>query len=503
MATDVLSALFSTPLVYVALTLALVWVVKALLQRPANIPPFPVKPYPIIGHIPFLKKSPRETIGEWVKDTGEIFSLYMGPTLVVVLNSYEVLKETLVKQPDHFTDRPPSYLGTVSPDGEKGIIANSGPEWKEQRSTAMGILRNFGMGKKSLAEDIQNEIAAYMKELTNYKGKPAEVRTLTNSSVSNIICAIIVGQRFEYDDPFFVNFMHIFNEQVRLLAQTGPLQWFHWLRFLPGDYFNGKKIQKNQETLVNYFSDRYIKESAQTLDENNVDNFINAYLIEMKKKEKNGESTTLDKINLRRVIANLFVAGSETTSTTILWFMLYMIHNPNVQKKVYKEIEEVVGTAREPTLNDKTKLHYLNAAIMETQRKASIVPLSLVHMCTADVKVRGYTIPKGAHIWPNLDAVLWDKKTWGDPENFRPERYLDADGSVTVPEQFIPFSLGRRVCLGESLAKMELFLFLSTMIQKFQLLPANPKELPPLKSVFGVTSAPLPYELRFVERASA
>uniref|UniRef100_A0A0B7AYY9 Cytochrome P450 n=1 Tax=Arion vulgaris TaxID=1028688 RepID=A0A0B7AYY9_9EUPU len=500
MAAQLLAAFFSSPLSYLAVALGAILLVKWLFRKQVNIPPFPVKPYPILGHLPFLKKTPRETVAEWTNKSGEMFSLYMGQTLVVVLNTYDILKETLVKQSEHFTDRPPSFIGSISLEGDKGIINNSGHEWKEQRSTTISILRNFGMGKKSLADNIQGEISAYLNELSSYKGKPTEVRTLTNSSVSNVICAIIVGQRFEYSDPYFINFMNIFSEQMKLLAGTTILNWFHWLRFVPGDLFKAKKIQTNHRALINYFSDRYITQSSHNFDENNVDNFITAYLIESKKRQNAGEATTLNDVNLRRVVANLFIAGSETTSTTMMWFMIFMIHYPDIQKKVYKEIEEVVGTEREPSINDKTHLNYLGATIMETQRLASIVPFGLTHMCTTDVTINGYTIPKGARIWPNLDAVLSDKKTWGDPTVFRPERFLDAQRNLIVPEHFVPFSLGRRICPGESLAKMELFLFLSALVQKFELLPTDPTNLPPLKGLFGVTCPPLPFELRFIER---
>lgn len=67
---------------------------------------------------------------------------------------------------------------------------------------------------------------------------------------------------------------------------------------------------------------------------------------------------------------------------------------------------------------------------------------SLNHKCTADTKVRGYTIPAGAVIMPNLDSVLHDEKIWGDPQNFRPERFLDNKGNLLQREEFVPFSLG-------------------------------------------------------------
>ncbi|RUS79918.1 hypothetical protein EGW08_012306 [Elysia chlorotica] len=492
----------SQTLTYIAVTLVLVVVIKYLLSSsvPHNIPPFPARAYPILGHLPYLKNGSREQMDKWTKSTGEIFSLYFGSRLVVVLNSYDVLYQAFVKQGDKLSDRPPSAFIVNSANFNKGIVNSSGHIWKEQRTVALHILRSFGMGKNILAEKVSEEVSAYLTALSQLSGSPIEARTLTITAVSNIICSIIVGKRFEYDDAYFTKFMDIMNEQVRLFAANSLATVFRFVHYLPGDFFNAKKRSLNFQEIHTYFCEHYVKITESQYDENNLDNFISAYLFEMKKTERMGKDSSLDRSNLARVLGNLFVAGSETTSTTLLWFMVYMINFPQVQEKVFREIKEVVGLERAPAMQDRTKLNYTNAVILETQRLSSIVPLGVPHYSNEDTVINGYSIPAGTTVLSNLDAVLLSSDTWKDPLEFKPERFLDAQGNVTQPEQFVAYSIGRRVCLGEALARMELYLFVSGLIQRFELLPAEPGQPPLRKSDTGITSPPAKFCLRFKDR---
>ncbi|CAG5128741.1 unnamed protein product, partial [Candidula unifasciata] len=386
----------------------------------------------------------------------------------------------------------------------KGIGFSSGALWKEQRTVAISILRKFGMGKNFLAEKIQEEVDAYLKCLAQRKGKPTNIRTITNVSVSNIICAIILGRRFEHDDKAFVSLMDHLNDIVLYQQNVGVLNFIPWLMYLPGDLFKAKAVIRSTNSIINLLTKFINSKRRDDIDSDNVDNYIEAYLVERNKKVNAGVSTYLDDANLIKSINDLFGAGTETMSTTICWFVLYMLNFPDVQEKIYQEIKEQIGLNRQPNIQDRPVLPYLNAAIMETSRLASIVPLSLMHTCSEEVTLRGYTIPKGTFIVPNLDSVLLDKTIWGeDVLTFRPERFLDANGKVKDREELIPFGIGRRACLGEALAQMELFLFLSNMCQRFQFLPQA--KVPPKYTdyVFGFTSSPHPYEVRIVERHTA
>ncbi|BFZ07132.1 hypothetical protein BsWGS_10171 [Bradybaena similaris] len=425
----------------------------------------------------------------------------MAGKLVVVLNGFDVMKEAFVKKADVFSDRSPVFFDQVSGFAGKGIAFSSGSNWKEQRTVALSILRRFGMGKNMLAEKIQEEVAAYLNCLAGKNGQPTNIRSMTNISTSNVICSIILGRRFEYDDKLFLKLMENLNSIAADQQNVGIINYVSWLIYLPGDILKAKKVVRSVQCMVNLLGEFINSKRHDDIDEENVDNFIEAYLAQRNKKMKAGVSTYMDDDNLNKSINDLFGAGSETTATTICWFVLYMLNCPEIQEKLFQEIKEQVGLNRAPGIQDRCKLPYINAAIMETLRLASIVPLSLMHTCSEDTTLRGYTIPKGAFIVPNLDSVLFDKSIWGeDAMTFKPERFLDANGKVKDREELIPFGIGRRMCIGEAMAQMELFLFFSNMIQRFQFLPKD--KVPPKYTdyVFGFACIPHPYEVRLVER---
>ncbi|XP_046558215.1 cytochrome P450 2U1-like [Haliotis rubra] len=203
--------------------------------------------------------------------------------------------------------------------------------------------------------------------------------------------------------------------------------------------------------------------------------------------------------NLVSVIVDLFGAGTVTTATIILWTLVYLLHNPDVQEKCFQEIKENIGQSRLPSMKDKINVPYVEATIMEVLRRADIVPTSLPHTVPHDVQFRGYTFPKGVPVIVMLDSVLQDPDVWGDPDNFRPDRFLDDTGKIVKKEEFIPFSLGRRVCLGESMARMELFLFLTTMIQRFKFVPVD-GQMPSLDAIIGLTYSPKPFLVKAIPR---
>uniref|UniRef100_A0A0B7BT25 Cytochrome P450 n=1 Tax=Arion vulgaris TaxID=1028688 RepID=A0A0B7BT25_9EUPU len=464
------------------------------------IPPFPARPLPIVGNLFILKQDTQTLFRTWRQKYGDIFSLYLGGTHVVVLNGYDLIKEALITKADIFSDRPKYFYDVATGIPEKGIVAASGKSWKEHRSVVLSILRSFGMGKNVLAEKIMDERNSVIEYLASLKEKPTNIQLMVYVSVSNIICSILIGQRFEYDDKEFDTIMQamrgISSGEIVTIVNFLP-----WLQYFPGDFFNAKKIALNSRKLMSILTMFKDKKKRDVEDIMEMDNFIDAYMIEKNKRDKAGLSTFLDEDSLKKIMLELFEAGSETTSTTIYWCVLYMIVHPDVQEKVYQEIKDKVGTDRAPTMQDKNQLTYLSAVINETQRLASIAPLSVTHICSKEFTLRGYTLPKGTSIITNLDSVLHDKTTWGDDAtSFRPERFIDDNGKLKIPEQFIPFSIGPRVCLGEAIARMELFLFLSSMFQRFQFLPSDDKNLPSTDADNGFVRSPKSYETIIIER---
>ena len=236
---------------------------------------------------------------------------------------------------------------------------------------------------------------------------------------------------------------------------------------------------------------------------------------------------------LQQVVGDLFGAGTETTTNTLMWAIIYMLHNPDVVRNVQGEIERVLGK-KLPSMKDKQDLPYVEATVMEIQRMSEIVPLGVPHSVLEDVEFRGYTIPKGTTVMSNLYAVHRDERIWDQPDVFKPSRFLNENGRIVRQEQLIPFCIGnrlslvfsncrlsicfpyfvqstgskyntllisgKRACLGEALARMELFLFFTTMFQHFTFELPPGEKLPSLVGRLSITHVPPPFNINAKER---
>lgn len=452
---------------------------------------------PIVGNIFTVDhKWLHEGFAQLAEKYGNVFSLRMGREWIVVLNGFKAVKEALVNQGDGVIDRPEQALQVDIAHGQGVILAN-GHSWKQQRRFALSTLRYFGFGKKSLEPVILNEFAYCAKELRSFDGKPFSPHLILNNVISNIICCLVFGHRFEYSDQRFGKLLSMFDQSFQIESSIWAQLYnsFPWLmRHLPGPH----QTVKQNWMKVNEFISEEIEEHRKNLDPSDPRDYIDCYLNEIQATKGQADST-FDEGNLIWCVLDLFVAGSETTSTTLRWAFLYMAKYPEVQEKVQAEIDSVIGQSKRPSLDDRVNLPYTDAVIHEIQRMGNIAPLGLPHITTKDLHLEGYTVPKGVTIVPNLTTVLFDKKEWETPHTFNPGHFLTEDGKFRRRAAFLPFSAGKRLCLGENLARMELFLFFTSFMQHFTFkMPDGVK--PVMDGRFGITLAPLPYRICAVPR---
>lgn len=176
---------------------------------------------------------------------------------------------------------------------------------------------------------------------------------------------------------------------------------------------------------------------------------------------------------------------------------------PENQKKLQREIEEVTGNIRTVSVSDRPSMPFTLALIDEVLRFSSMVPDGVQHRVLADREFHGYFIPKNAWIQPNLYHIHHDPKIWGDPETFRPERFLSADGKKYVRSENVQaFQIGRRQCVGETLARDSIFLYVTNLFQKFDVAFDTSKGEPTLESDIGFLRNPLPYYTKMSERVN-
>ncbi|VDM73756.1 unnamed protein product [Strongylus vulgaris] len=175
---------------------------------------------------------------------------------------------------------------------------------------------------------------------------------------------------------------------------------------------------------------------------------------------------------------DFYLAGMETTSTTLRWSTLFMATNQRVQDKIREEIMSIIGADGKPTANFRNQMPYTMAAIHEIQRCANIVPLNVNHRTVKDTSVGSIPIPANTFVIGHIQHVMAHSPVFKDPKQFRPERFLLDDGITTnkeTVEQMCPFSIGKRQCAGEALARVELFVGLVTLLQNYKIEPVQGK----------------------------
>ncbi|XP_075717012.1 cytochrome P450 2K1-like [Rhinoderma darwinii] len=460
-----------------------------------NFPPGP-RCWPLIGNLHLLDfKKPQRTYLELAKKYGSVISVQMGMKKMVVLAGYETVNDALVNHAEEFGGRGVARI-FKNMDKGMGVIFSRGENWQTMRRFMITTLRDFGMGKSAIEEKVTDECAHLTKYFASFKGKPFDNSLILNASVANIIVAILLGYRMDYDDPQFRKLLDLTNENFRLLGNpmVALSNIFPFLWFFPGSH---KTIVKNVEELIDFIRRTFV-EHLKNLDKNDQRSLIDVYLVRQKEEAGNPQSYFHDG-NLTRVVRNLFSAGMETTSTTLHWGLLLMIKYPKLQEKVQGEISRVVGSAQ-PMYSHRGQMPFTNAVIHEVQRFSDILPLSLGHETTKDVTFKGYFIPKGTYIIPLLTSVLKDITQFEKPEEFYPNHFLDSKGNFMKKDAFMPFSAGRRACAGETLARMELFVFFTSLLQKFTFcLPPGVTDVD-LSSVVGLTNAPKPQMICAVPR---
>ncbi|KAM9297602.1 cytochrome P450 2K4-like [Morus bassanus] len=465
-----------------------------------NFPPGP-KPLPIIGNLHTMDlKRPYLTMLKLSKTYGPVFSIQMGLRKIVVLSGYDTVKEALVNQADAFAGRPKiPVLEKAGKGRAKGVIFAEGENWKVMRRFTLTTLRDFGMGKKAVEDRVVEEYGCLGDTIEAQKGKPLEMTLMMNAAVANVIVSILLGKRYDYEDPTFKRLLLLVNENVRIFGapSVSIYNLFPVLGFLLRDH----KIFIQNVKEINAFIKVTFIEHLKALDRNDQRSFIDAFLV--RQQEENGKPNGyFHNENLTEVVRNLFTAGMETTSTTLRWGLLLMMKYPEIQKRVQEEIEQVIGS-NPPRIEHRTQMPYTDAVVHEIQRFANILPLNLPHETTADVTLKGYFIPKGTYIVPLLASVLRDKSQWEKPDIFYPEHFLDSEGKFVKKDAFIPFSAGRRTCAGETLAKMELFLFFTSLLQRFTFRPPPGVSISDLdlSPSFGITVPPVTYEVCAVPRS--
>nr|XP_002129611.2 cytochrome P450 2C42-like isoform X2 [Ciona intestinalis] len=479
------------------------WLFIALFN-PWRYPPGPAG-LPLIGSLHLAAPEFHIKLPKLAKKYGPIFTIKAGCRRVVFLVGYDVIKEVITDRAKDFASRCPTIVARiVRGEGLDGIAASPyGPKWMANRKFFYSAMRTMGLGKRGIEKCVVDEIPYIVGELENICSNDGlfEPSSVFDSAVLNVLAYFTFGNRYSYQDEKFKELIHINNDFFQKSKFLNQPQFF-LLTLIPGldKYWLPKCGKDIKESFgkINKFVKAEIKQHRQNLDPENPRDYIDCYLNELNQMNDQSE---LSELGLEMSIMDLFQAGTETTSTTLRWAILYLANNPHIQEKVQQEIDEVLGFDQLPQYEDRMRMPYCEATVLEVQRMATIAPIGLQHCSEDDQVLGGYRVPKRTSIVACYHSIHFDPKFWKNPNKFDPCNFLDSNGKVCIPDAFMPFGGGLRICVGMNIAKQELFLFFVAILQKFSLhLPDDMDHLDE-KPGPGIILAPKIYRVQIKRRA--
>ena len=499
------AAMFWEALVLFIISGLLYFLVAHRWTKAKRFPPGP-RQLPLIGNLLDMKNFNHLTMRALAKKYGDIYMISIMGQKVFIVTDIDLAWEALIRKGNIFAGRKKSYVSsTLFSEAEAIIFGDFGARWKLLRKVTHSALRMFGSGIQNLEQKVQREVNETCLHLSESQGVLIDPHKLISLGVTNIICSCIFGTRYAEGDEKLREVDKIREDTLRLVGSASLLEVFPFMKLLPLKIH--KRLADGRDLMDRVFMPK-LQEHKQTYREGTIRDITDALIKALNDAEKEDSKAKgiLNDAYLKNTLADLVIAGADTTTDYLTWSLLYLAAFPEVQAKIHQELDDVIGRDRQPRLKDKSSLPYLEATMTEIMRHSSFVYTTLPHHAQSDTTLGGYDIPENSQVIIDLRAIHHNPKHWKDPETFDPTRFLDGEQSFICPAtfSFIPFGAGPRGCLGQSLAKIEIFLFLAGLLQQFRFEwppgSSHPDLEPPVDPIVRGVLEPSPYKLCVTRR---
>lgn len=465
----------------------------------SRLPPSPPA-IPLIGHIEYHRPHFCATKAiEWARIYGSTYRIRTGLTEMVIVNDFDAIEKLFSK--DELLCRSKEWrlygLSVGYP------MSLEGDEWVENRRFCIQALRDIGFAKPSIQNDILDECHRLIERISESDGQPIAIEELMLPSVSNNAVAPVFGESYPFDHPK----RKWLDDTLRNLAMAvNTTRRMTPLGFLKGPFLNtlafpGRRDIEKHFRALGDFTRKEINARKRSIKIPSSKTLIDAYLTKMAEQENDPESK-MSVENLMSTAIGFFQAGSAGVPTYMNWHMInFALRAGTLQAQVQDEIDRVIGSHRRPTWEDRRNMPLTMAVVWEMLRWKAITPLSAPRRVEVDFTCDGFFYPAGITVMANYWAVHNDPSVWPNPEKFDPSRFLNDDGSATCerPKRIISFSLGKRKCPAETQAIMVIFLYITSILQHFRVLPEEGVTID-----LGDANDRLPsktkYRLRFIPR---
>ncbi|GMJ02645.1 cytochrome P450, family 82, subfamily C, polypeptide 4 [Hibiscus trionum] len=476
-----------SPIIFVLsiFVFSLVWIFKSTLKvkNRKREAPEAGNSWPLIGHLHLLRgpKPPYKVLSEMADKHGPIFTIKMGVHRVLIVSDHETAKECLTINDKAFASRPSTLaLELLSYNHAMFGFAPYGDDWRQVRKiSTIELLSNYRLER--LRHVRESEIKTSLKELYQLweerKNKDGSDHVLVDmkkwfeNTTLNVILRMIVGKRIPSsgNDPESEKWKKALKQFFELSGKFGISDAFPYLRWLDigGDERLIMKVRKVLDEVAQGWLEEHKRNRLSDSSNNSNGDFMDVMLSLGTQTEKHDADT----IN-KATCLGLTLAASDTTMVTLTWALSLLLNNRDELRKLQQELDIHVGKDKLVEEADIKNLVYLKAIIKETLRLYPAGPLGVPHESMEDCTVSGYHVPAGTRLFVNISKIQRNPRVWSDPCEFQPQRFLTTYKDIDLKGknfELIPFSSGRRMCPGVSLAVQVLELVLASVVQGFEL----------------------------------
>ncbi|KAF6145049.1 hypothetical protein GIB67_013400 [Kingdonia uniflora] len=458
-------------------------IVKFWKNSGKNLPPGPPK-LPFIGNMNrLLGLAPHRSLTELAQKYGPIMHLQLGSVSAIIISSADVAKEIMKTQDLVFANRPQVVSAKLLGYNYTDVaFAPYGTYWRQLRKICIVELLNMNR-VNSYRFVREEEVSLLVKTIASSCGAPVNIADELFTLNHDITTRITFGKKS--DDRF--RFKAAMREGTSLSAGFHIGDFFPSLEFVGALSGMKARIENNFVELDGILSQVIDEHLDETKNKKKTEDLIDVLL----RVKKNGElEIPLTHDNIKAVILDLFVGGTENSSNTVEWIMSELVKNPTMMEKAQAEVRRVVGEKPTVEESDLGELSYMKLVIKESLRLHTPLPLLIPRETMEPCTINGYKIPAKTRAIVNYYAIGRDPFSWTNPDSFDPERFSDSSVDFRGRDyELIPFGAGRRICPGISFAIANIELTLASLLFHFDWkLPGEmkPEDLD-MDETFGLT----------------
>lgn len=441
-----------------------------------KLPPSPRK-LPILGNLHQLFGDlPHSSLQKLAKEHGPLMLLHLGTIPTLVISSAEVARQIFKSHDLIFSSRPELYSAKrLSYECKAISFAPYGEYWRDVRKIAILELlsaKRVHSFSTVRAEEVSLVIDSIAR--SSLSSTPINLSELMLSLANNVICRVAFGKKFDGASEVKGNdkakVYEILKESQRLLGDLNVADYYPWFGWLLNKV-NGvdARLEKNFKELDEFYDDIIQEHLGCTT--NSRKDFKDLVDVLLQLQKDPNQTIALDNNQIKGILMDMFIAGSDTSAATLVWIMAELLKNPATMKKAHDEVRHVAKGKRRVDESDLPKLAYLKLVLKETLRLHPPAPLLVPRETTAPCTiVGGYEIPAKTRVFINAKAIAMDPNVWHttDPNEFKPERFLDSSIDYKGHDfEFIPFGVGRRGCPGLGFAVLLIELALANLLYCF------------------------------------